>query len=164
MRFSLIVASLISAVGLVSANSIIHENKSSSCAETRFGCPATPAFTSARNNLDTALSLRGGEVQEPTTLQEVEDILMKASAEGKLVVIDFSAVWCGPCKMIAPLYHELSEMSEFSNIVFLKVDVDENPDTAMKFQVSAMPTFLFIKSGQVVDKMMGANPAKLKDL
>ncbi len=66
--------------------------------------------------------------------------------------------------MIAPLYHELSEMSEFSNIVFLKVDVDENPDTAMKFQVSAMPTFLFIKSGQVVDKMMGANPAKLKDL
>ena len=53
-----------------------------------------------------ALAVRGGDVQEPTTLQEVEDAVMKASAEGKAVVIDFSATWCGPCKMIAPLVRE----------------------------------------------------------
>lgn len=53
---------------------------------------------------------------------------------------------------------------EFTNIVFLKVDVDENPETAVKYQVSAMPTFLFIKRGEVVDKLMGANPAALKQM
>lgn len=112
----------------------------------------------------TLLSLRGGEVTEPTSLQQVQDILMKASAEGKSVVIDFSATWCGPCKMISPLYHQMSEMDQFSNIIFLKIDVDESPDTAAQYNVSAMPTFLFIKQGQVVDKLMGANPDKLKEM
>ena len=68
----------------------------------------------------------------------------------------------GPCRAIAPLYKELSE--SYDNIVFLKVDVDENAETAMKYQVSAMPTFLFIKRGEIVDKIMGANPTKLKEL
>ena len=66
--------------------------------------------------------------------------------------------------MIAPLYHELSEMEENQDIVFLKVDVDENPNAAMKWSVSAMPTFLFIKEGEVVDRLMGANPGKLQEL
>lgn len=64
--------------------------------------------------------------------------------------------------MIAPIYKELSDA--FPNVVFLKVDVDENPDTAAKYEVSAMPTFLFIRRGQVVDKVMGANAAALKNL
>lgn len=51
-----------------------------------------------------------------------------------------------------------------SDVVFLKVDVDENPDTAAKYSVSAMPTFLFIKQGTVVDRLMGANPAALQQL
>lgn len=61
-------------------------------------------------------------------------------------------------------YHELSEAGEFSNVIFLKVDVDENPETAARYEVSAMPTFLFIKRGEVVDKLMGANPAALKEM
>ena len=64
--------------------------------------------------------------------------------------------------MIAPLFKELSD--EYPNVVFLKVDVDDNPDTAAKYGVSAMPTFVFIKKGEVVDRLMGANPAALKDL
>ena len=50
------------------------------------------------------------------------------------------------------------------NIVFVKVDVDENSETAAKYSVSAMPTFIFIKKGEVVDKLMGANPLKLKEM
>mmetsp|Transcript_20235 Transcript_20235/g.58526 ORF Transcript_20235/g.58526 Transcript_20235/m.58526 type:complete len:174 (-) Transcript_20235:100-621(-) len=111
------------------------------------------------------LSIRGGDVQEPATLADVESIILKASAEGKLVVIDFSATWCGPCKMIAPIFHELSDSAGLKdNAVFLKVDVDENPDTAAKYSVSAMPTFVFIKGGEVVDRLMGANPARLKEM
>jgi len=52
----------------------------------------------------------------------------------------------------------------FDNVVFLKIDVDENPDTAAKYNVSAMPTFVFIKGGQVVDRLMGASPARLQEL
>jgi len=108
------------------------------------------------------LSIRGGAVQEPSSLDQVEAALLRASAEGKLVVIDFTATWCGPCKMIAPIFHELSE--QIDSVVFLKFDVDENPDTAAKYSVSAMPTFVFIKGGEVVDRLMGANPARLKEM
>jgi thioredoxin 1 len=59
-------------------------------------------------------------------------------------------------------YKELSE--NHPDVVFLKVDVDENPDTAAKYSVSAMPTFVFIKGGDVVDRLMGANPARLEEM
>lgn len=64
--------------------------------------------------------------------------------------------------MIAPLFSELSE--QFDNVVFVKVDVDKNPDTAAKYSVSAMPTFVFVKNGEVVDRLMGANPTRLQEL
>merc|ERR1712071_348547 len=111
-----------------------------------------------------ALDMRGGEVLEPNTLDEIESIILAASASKKLVIIDFSATWCGPCKVIAPLYHELSDMDENENVVFLKVDVDDNSDAAMKWSVSSMPTFLFIKSGEVVERLSGANPARLQEM
>lgn len=53
---------------------------------------------------------------------------------------------------------------EMTDVVFLKVDVDENPETAAKYSVSAMPTFLFIKGGEVVDRLMGANAPRLQEL
>jgi thioredoxin 1 len=64
--------------------------------------------------------------------------------------------------MIAPLFQELSE--QVDNVVFVKVDVDENPETAAKYSVSAMPTFVFVKDGEVVDRLMGANPTRLQEL
>jgi thioredoxin 1 len=98
----------------------------------------------------------GGELHEPETLREVEALVLGAATGRKLVVIDFTASWCGPCKAIAPLYKELAE--EFGDdVVFLKVDVDENPDTAAKYSVSAMPTFVFISGGSVVDRLMGVS-------
>lgn len=143
MRLFIVLLSLL--VGLVVAT----PTPKSTC-PTPFGIPKS-AFT-----------VRGGEVLEPESLEDVESILVKAGASNQLVVIDFSATWCGPCKMIAPLFSSLSD--SMPDVVFLKIDVDDNPDTAAKYSVSAMPTFLFIKGGTVVDRLMGANPARLQEL
>jgi len=107
-------------------------------------------------------SLRGGGVEEPATLADMDALVIQAGSQDKLIVIDFHATWCGPCKMIAPVFKELSE--SIADVMFVKVDVDENPDTAAKYSVSAMPTFIFIKGGEVVERLMGANPARLQEL
>jgi len=78
----------------------------------------------------------------------------------KLVVVDFFATWCGPCKMIAPKIEEWSKSMD--NVVFLKVDVDDTDDVAQKYEISAMPTFKFFKNGEVVGEVMGANVDALK--
>jgi thioredoxin 1 len=71
------------------------------------------------------------------------------------VVIDFYATWCGPCKRIAPTYEKLSEA--FTSVAFLKVDVDESPELVNTFDISAMPTFVFLKDGKVVKRVEGAD-------
>ena len=73
----------------------------------------------------------------------------------ELVVVDFYADWCGPCKMMAPIIEQLAE--EYSGSVKIgKLNVDENPATAQKFRVMSIPTILFIKNGNVVDTIVGA--------
>ncbi len=76
------------------------------------------------------------------------------------VVIDFFATWCGPCKRIAPTYENLSKA--FTTVKFLKVDVDESPELVDKYSIQAMPTFVFLKDGQVVKKVEGADLAGLE--
>ena len=73
----------------------------------------------------------------------------------KLVVVDFFATWCGPCKKIAPQFAELSGQYG-SKVKFCKVDVDKNQALSQKYGVSSMPTFLFIKNGKQLDKLAGA--------
>ena len=75
----------------------------------------------------------------------------------KLVLVDFWAEWCGPCRMVAPILKELSEDYE-DKIVVAKLDVDNNPETAGKYGIRNIPTVLFIKGGEVVDKQVGAVP------
>lgn len=73
----------------------------------------------------------------------------------KLAVVDFWAVWCGPCRMVGPIIEELhNEHGE--DVVIGKVNVDDNPQVAMKYKVRNIPTVLFIKDGVVVDKIVGA--------
>lgn len=84
------------------------------------------------------------------------------AAGDKLVVVDFHATWCGPCKMIAPKLGELATQYEDKAVV-LKVDVDECEDIAVEYGVSSMPTFVFIKNGKVVKNFSGASAEKLSD-
>ncbi|WP_071460317.1 thioredoxin [Bacillus massilinigeriensis] len=74
-----------------------------------------------------------------------------------LVLVDFWAPWCGPCKMIAPVLEELdTEMGDKVKIV--KVDVDENQESAGKFGIMSIPTLLVLKDGETVDKVVGFQP------
>ncbi len=83
-----------------------------------------------------------------------EEVVMKSD---KTVMLDFWAEWCGPCRMIAPYVEQMAE--EFKDkAVIGKVDVDSNPGVASRFGIRNIPTIIFIKNGEVIDKQVGAVP------
>ena len=95
------------------------------------------------------------------TDENLEEIL----SSSKIVVLDFWAAWCGPCRMVGPIIEELaSENEDNGDIAIGKVNVDENPQAAAKFGIRSIPTILFFKDGeQAMDgdvpvKLVGANP------
>ncbi|MFQ5454739.1 MAG: thioredoxin [Nitrospirota bacterium] len=92
-----------------------------------------------------------GKTLEVNSSSWEKDVL---SAEG-LVMVDFWASWCGPCKMIAPLVEELAEEYD-GKVKVLKLNTDENPDVAGKYQVMGIPTMMFFKDGKMIDKSVGA--------
>jgi len=81
---------------------------------------------------------------------------------GKLVVVDFSAEWCGPCKRIAPTYEKLSQTH--SDVVFIHVDIDELEGLPDGADVQGVPTFKFFKDGTFLEQFSGADAAKLESL
>lgn len=78
----------------------------------------------------------------------------------KLVVIDFWAEWCGPCKMVGPIIDEIGNEYQ-DKVVVGKLDVDNNDETTAKYGIRNIPTVLFIKNGEVVDKVVGAGPKSM---
>lgn len=76
-----------------------------------------------------------------------------------LVMVDFWAVWCGPCQMVAPIVEELA--NEYAGkLRVMKLNTDENPEIAGRYQVMSIPTILFFKDGRPVEKLVGARPKR----
>ncbi|KAI8343396.1 PITH domain-containing protein [Chlamydoabsidia padenii] len=96
------------------------------------------------------------EIGNATVFQQ---LITSVSAD-KLVVIDFYATWCGPCKMISPFMAQLA--SRYRHVQFAKLDVDKVKDVATLCKVTAMPTFQFYKGGKKVAELKGANPTQLE--
>ncbi|KAK9272030.1 hypothetical protein L1049_002399 [Liquidambar formosana] len=78
----------------------------------------------------------------------------------QLMVIDFAASWCGPCKLMEPAIHAMA--TKFTDVEFVKIDVDELSDVAQEFVVQAMPTFVLVKQGKEVDRVVGAKKDELE--
>ena len=87
---------------------------------------------------------------------DIEDVVKKYNT----VVIDCWAPWCGPCRMVGPVIEELAKEMQ-GNIVFGKLNVDENQKTSMKHQIMSIPTLLIFKNGNLVDKLIGAMPKEI---
>ncbi|MBS5114879.1 MAG: thioredoxin [Erysipelotrichaceae bacterium] len=77
----------------------------------------------------------------------------QATVSSGVVLVDFFANWCGPCKMVGPILEKIDP--EFPTIEFVKVDVDQSQSLAMQFQVQSIPTILIFKDGQVVERQVG---------
>lgn len=106
--------------------------------------------------LSQAARFNSSLIKQSTSLKEFRDLVKT----DKLSITDFFATWCGPCKAIAPVLEKFSQ--EFTNVQFLKVDVDESNDIAQEYGVTAMPTFVLFKDGEPIGKIVGANPQVLK--
>lgn len=91
------------------------------------------------------------------SLVNATDSTFESEIKEGVVLVDFWATWCGPCKMIAPVLEELDEEME-GKLKIIKVDVDEYPEIAGKFDVMSIPTLLLIKNGEVKEQAVGFQP------
>ena len=89
----------------------------------------------------------------------ITDATFEAETKEGLVLVDFWATWCGPCRMQAPILEQLSQELSEDELKILKMDVDENPETARAFGIMSIPTLLFKKDGQVVKQVAGVHTA-----
>ncbi|KAG6769661.1 hypothetical protein POTOM_025317 [Populus tomentosa] len=136
------------------------------------------------DNDELHVEFAGGNVHLITTKESWDQKLSEASRDGKIVLANFSATWCGPCRQIAPFYNELSE--KYPSLLFLLVDVDElsflftseyvDPndggcrylivcalqDLSTSWEIKATPTFFFLRDGKQLEKLVGANKPELQ--
>ena len=95
-----------------------------------------------------------GTVFEKGTLKE---LLAKAAKEKKYLFVDVYATWCGPCRMVAPVIDEIAT-EKAGQVAVYKVDIDQSPDLAFKYQVSSVPTLIVFENGQIKNERLGAQP------
>lgn len=107
-----------------------------------------------------AMSGDHGNVHVITSVKEWEEKLEEGVKENKVIVVDFTATWCGPCRHMSPVFESLSK--KHTDLIFVKVDVDQLQEVAAQWDVQAMPTFIFIKDKKVVHKIVGANKDELE--
>jgi len=90
------------------------------------------------------------------TIKDEQDLLrLQEEFSNKIIIIDFWAVWCAPCKMFAPTFEKLQQ-EYWNDFIFAKINVDENPLVAQHYGISSIPTTLLLKGGQVLRKFVGA--------
>ncbi|CAO2161211.1 unnamed protein product, partial [Urochloa humidicola] len=106
------------------------------------------------------INFGGGNVHVITSKENWDQKIEEANKDGKIVVVNFSASWCGPCRVISTVYSEMSQT--YPQLMFLTVDVDELMDFSSSWDIRATPTFFFLKNGQQVDKLVGANKPELE--
>ncbi|XP_042476534.1 thioredoxin H4-1-like isoform X2 [Macadamia integrifolia] len=111
------------------------------------------------NDADPTVNFASGNIHLITTKEKWDEKISEANNDSKFVVVNFSASWCGPCRLIAPFYSELSE--KYPSLMFLTVDVDELTEFSSSWDIRATPTFFVLKDGQQVDKLVGANKPEL---
>lgn len=94
------------------------------------------------------------------TILEVNDENFAEEVEGSdtLTMVDFWATWCGPCRLVAPIVEELADAYQEKGLKVGKLDVDSSPSTSARYGIRSIPSILFFKNGEVVDKVVGAVP------
>lgn len=120
----------------------------------------TSKFSIHSPSLSLLHPIRGGEIVHLRSIEDTEKVVSEnQEADDHLVVVYFSSTNCPPCKKVAPLFAELSEEFE-DKVIFCKVDVDENPAAASKYQVTGWPAFLFFKKGEKIMEIVGGKLAE----
>ncbi|KAL3511183.1 hypothetical protein ACH5RR_030584 [Cinchona calisaya] len=107
-----------------------------------------------------SFSSKKSPVKQFHSAEKWKDHYEESKGTNKLMVIDFSASWCGPCRYMEPIIKEFA--TNFTEVEFIKIDVDELADVAQEFGIDAMPTFVFMKNGKEVDKLVGADREELE--
>ncbi|ERT02531.1 thioredoxin [Sporothrix schenckii ATCC 58251] len=135
----------------------------------RLSTTARPTIASrfATTPITTSTASRAFHASSPNmTVHEIKTYEEFASIRkvNKVVLVDFHAVWCGPCKIISPIFEKLSEDPKFAHIYFAKIDVDAVPQVAQEQGIRAMPTFLAFVDDKKTGEIVGANPPALEKL
>ena len=91
-----------------------------------------------------------------STIKVTDTDFQETLQNNDLVLVDFWAPWCGPCRAVAPVLEEIA--NENSNVVIAKMNTDENPNTASQHGIMSIPTMMIFKNGELVDRLVGALP------
>lgn len=98
-------------------------------------------------------------------ISSYDELLTLINREQKPIIIKFSASWCGPCKMITPVFKQYAESPRYKDaIIFVEVDVDQSPKIAEKFNVTSMPTFKAVRVHKIINEFVGGSKENLQSM